>query len=72
MSVLPPNPPALRLSLNREREGSFQLFQFASLLGREFIGTELDLDLFKRASKFADTKRAPPQEEEKGAPRLIW
>ena len=26
--------------------------RLAALLGREFIGTELDLNLFKRASKF--------------------
>ena len=29
-----------------------QTSEFAALLGREFIGTELDLNLFKRASKF--------------------
>src|SRR6478672_7919621 len=39
-------------SLNRQSKLPCHLFKFASLLGREFVGTDLDLNLFKRASKF--------------------
>jgi hypothetical protein len=44
--------------LNRQSEISSQPFKFASFLWREFIGTELDLDLPERTGEFEQHLRA--------------